>query len=582
MFGRFFKLRKELTIYKSEKSLLKKLVSSQKDLCIFLSGKWGVGKTTLVKEVLSKKRNSIYISLYPITSLDELKKQIFSKTATPLNIFLSNYSSFFKKNPIPILFNTEFLIETSLSKISRKIFVFDDLERSKINKQVFLGLIEKLKQQHNIIILISNIEYLDPKFKKSLEKVVDHYIELSIPINKYKDIISYFFKECTTCEKVFFILFFGKNINLRIIKQIANLCCKLEKFSRNFLKQKKIDRNEIEDIIFNIINQSLPILFIHIKYGFSLTEINDWIEFIKSKKVDSQDLTQNKLSKNLKNDLSEKELYEIETLLSGVKNLPEWLKKFLRMKEIPKKDLEEVLKEKISYKSRELLKLLLKSKNLKSFFKEEESLKLLEHILYKKISNNDGFIDFVKEINPKLYNKFCNKLIDFKKTLQNLRISDKITLLYQLKFCPETINFYCKDNTSKIKKIIESIERDIKKTLEKDIDAILELLKIWPIRSYIHYNLSYKCHYSHLDEKNLDMFQENIRNMLLDIPISFDEEEIISFFIKLHSVQYKIDKELYEEFYEKLANKYSILKEIRRLEEEKGINLINILINLQF
>ena len=562
-----------LELYKDEKEVLKKKlqekVKSGEGFCILVTGKWGVGKTTLVKEVvLTQKKDYLYLSLYPITSLDELKEQLFLKNENLILRTLQDLFSAFKKTPIPVSLDSKFLIEKITDKLTGKIIIFDDLERSKINKQVLLGFIEKLKQQGNVIILIANIDRLETELKENFEKIVNYHIQLHLSKVEGERIINYFFGECKACSKAFF---YFKTKNLRIIKNVANSCCKLEEFLKESLKNLK-EEHLREDIIFDIVNQTMPFIYLHEKYSFSPEEIEDILNIIKHNKTkpDEKDLLKElKDSKGLKEDSSK----EILNILRKIEEMPIWVEKFIRIKEIPKHDLKEVLEIKTRYKTRELIKKLLLAKNLEKFL-EEEVLPIIEEN-FDKLINKNIILDLLKIIKFDLYEEFCKRLVEqFKQNLNSANLIAKIKVWYKLKFC-ENIIPLC----SKYSRDLEYIKIIIQKDLEK-VDNILEFLKSWDSIKYeIEYfsflNRGMDCENNKEDREK---FLAEIKQMFLNTFQKLDEENIAYFLIRIYSIQYQINTELYAEVLNILKEKYKILNEIENFKKENNIDLIDFLL----
>jgi len=137
-------------------------------IVISLQGYWGIGKTYFWHNYISEKQKDkhVYISLFGINSLDDIKRKIV------LKIYDSNkISNFIKNNPIiGEIIKHKFGVDYSLiaSSFNREdfkdiIICFDDFERISPNLSIseVLGFISELKEQYNCkIVLINNNEIL--------------------------------------------------------------------------------------------------------------------------------------------------------------------------------------------------------------------------------------------------------------------------------------------------------------------------------------------------------------------------------------------------------------------------------------
>jgi len=152
-------------------------------IVISLQGYWGIGKTYFWHNYISEKQKDkiektyffkrkkqkdkhVYISLFGINSLDDIKRKIV------LKIYDSNkISNFIKNNPIiGEIIKHKFGVDYSLiaSSFNREdfkdiIICFDDFERISPNLSIseVLGFISELKEQYNCkVVLINNNEIL--------------------------------------------------------------------------------------------------------------------------------------------------------------------------------------------------------------------------------------------------------------------------------------------------------------------------------------------------------------------------------------------------------------------------------------
>jgi hypothetical protein len=174
-------------------------------LCI--RGKWGVGKTytwstqlaTAQQDKLVKLPRYSYVSLFGVSSLDEIKLSIFENVITlsegvkkadleTLDAFISSKVGSWRKltriaQSLPVIkgfVGADASALVSFMTIRDQIICIDDLERrgQRLDVSDVLGLISYLREQRNCkIVLVLNDEQLEDNarrvFEKNLEKVVD-------------------------------------------------------------------------------------------------------------------------------------------------------------------------------------------------------------------------------------------------------------------------------------------------------------------------------------------------------------------------------------------------------------------------
>lgn len=160
---------------------------SYRDYALLINGGWGCGKTFLIKEYFEKrwtlqtksdvKNKPIFVSLYGVSSQDEINKLIFSELHPLLGGNAGKIGSvIFKgllKTSIKIDLDQLFegkkgslnlpgvdISDLGLGKNSnynRRILVFDDFERSRMDSAEILSLIQPLVEYNdNRIIIIAN------------------------------------------------------------------------------------------------------------------------------------------------------------------------------------------------------------------------------------------------------------------------------------------------------------------------------------------------------------------------------------------------------------------------------------------
>jgi hypothetical protein len=183
---------------------------SNPQYAVLLKGKWGSGKTHFInkyrKELDTKKQKYIYVSLYGVTSYDEIETK-FLETIHP---FLYNKKTIFAGKIAKQLLKATFKIDLDGDKkdddsVSLKtpdfklddlfntkdyILIFDDLERCSIDIINLLGYINYfVEQQSYKVILIANEEELI-KNEKELEKTKKYTLIKEKLIGKTFEFIS--------------------------------------------------------------------------------------------------------------------------------------------------------------------------------------------------------------------------------------------------------------------------------------------------------------------------------------------------------------------------------------------------------
>jgi len=164
--------------------------------CVLIKGEWGIGKTYFLRKKYLCDKKHIYISLFGLNSIEEVKIEIYSKLDRVLN-FITNGVNRIKGSSINLPFGSisipyfENDIEKAIEKKCKKekfIIVIDDLERksSNIKMEAILGIIESISNINNsLIIVVANENKIIEEEKgiylsfseKVIQKIynVDHY-----------------------------------------------------------------------------------------------------------------------------------------------------------------------------------------------------------------------------------------------------------------------------------------------------------------------------------------------------------------------------------------------------------------------
>lgn len=164
------------------------------EYAVLLTGEWGSGKTFFIKNFLESKKDDkkiINISLFGLTKLEEINEQIFQqlhpvlshkymsiagkllKGAVKLGTSIDLNGD--KKDDVSININQfDLYSPDDGARKNEYIFVFDDLERTKIHISEVLGYINTLVEKDGIkvIVLADETKIDEEKYKNFKEKVI--------------------------------------------------------------------------------------------------------------------------------------------------------------------------------------------------------------------------------------------------------------------------------------------------------------------------------------------------------------------------------------------------------------------------
>ncbi|MFT6138230.1 MAG: Cdc6-like AAA superfamily ATPase, partial [Salibacteraceae bacterium] len=197
---------------------IKEYLKKQTNYAVLISGKWGVGKTHYYKNVIehsilntstysdnSVKYKSVHISLFGLSSTEEIQTQIFLSIYPLLKNKAFKLSVGFGKAIARGIFAIKNLgdIDKYISDVKQKeeewidleriVICFDDLERrsSKLPLDELIGFINTLVENNDAkIILIANEDKIkDDIYKDLKEKVIGVTVEFEADFKKNIDAI---------------------------------------------------------------------------------------------------------------------------------------------------------------------------------------------------------------------------------------------------------------------------------------------------------------------------------------------------------------------------------------------------------
>ena len=179
-----------------EKYLLKYVNLDSPGFAVLVDGEWGAGKTYQVRsfmrelkliepksleEASSSGFEYIYVSLFGLTSTSEIYQEI-AQSMIPIPKFIENLPKFLKVSSGFLPQILEIFIKYY---ISNKILIFDDLERSKMPIEKYLGVFSYCLNKGCKLILISSVSKLknnenfpETLFEEIREKIVGQQIKI--------------------------------------------------------------------------------------------------------------------------------------------------------------------------------------------------------------------------------------------------------------------------------------------------------------------------------------------------------------------------------------------------------------------
>lgn len=132
---------------------------------VLLKGNWGTGKTWFLKETLNElvadRKQYLYVSLYGVTSFDEIESEFFRQLHPVLSSKGVALAGKLGKGLLSAALQTDIAADIKLPEYLTKtdglILVFDDLERASIELSSLLGYINYfVEHQGYKVILVAN------------------------------------------------------------------------------------------------------------------------------------------------------------------------------------------------------------------------------------------------------------------------------------------------------------------------------------------------------------------------------------------------------------------------------------------
>lgn len=190
---------------------LKLYLSNEDVFSILIDGKWGCGKTHLIREFLkNNKHNYIYLSLFGVNSINDIVIRLSEKIDSSYIVNIN--SNYFVPNTC------------EEKKYNKGLIIFDDIERKNaaLSFEEICGIIWTLKTQgFKIISIIDSEEIVDRNYGKYLEKTFDRILYVEADAGVMNDVL----KSNITLEASFLKTAGG---NYRLVRKAFTLLNEIE------------------------------------------------------------------------------------------------------------------------------------------------------------------------------------------------------------------------------------------------------------------------------------------------------------------------------------------------------------------
>lgn len=266
---------------------------------VLLKGKWGVGKTWFLKEIMASLHNPdyrvkkhLYVSLYGIASFEEIESEFFRqlhpvlsskgmalagkigkgllKTALKIDLNGDGKSDVNVSSQVPDINLPDYLSDTE-----GLVLVFDDLERASMDLESLLGYINYfVEHQGYKVIIIANEDELIKKEKASevsYKRIKEKLIGKTFEIQPRLDLaISNFIKEVESgsTQDLF-------NSNIELIKDYYLRSAYL---NLRHLRQALMDFSRLVELLSNEIKEENKVikhlLMIYLIFSFEIKSAN--------------------------------------------------------------------------------------------------------------------------------------------------------------------------------------------------------------------------------------------------------------------------------------------------------------------
>lgn len=214
--------------------------------CILIDGAWGIGKSFQIDKALKEIPCSISISLFGITTVDEIMTQLAvricsgAKKGTTIANQIPKLSTILGEIDIGPISSIAKILSTAVSpqivldtllRKSKKdqplLIVFDDIERinSNLDVDLFLGIVETVllrKENKDIkVLFVANLEQMPPKAKSIWDKYSEKLVNRSYFVDELANEIEFFSSQKQNEMALAFLYQHGCK-NLRTLQKAEN------------------------------------------------------------------------------------------------------------------------------------------------------------------------------------------------------------------------------------------------------------------------------------------------------------------------------------------------------------------------
>ena len=160
------------------------------EYAVLVTGSWGVGKTFLVRSILSKS-TSYYVSLYGLTTTDAIHEAVLAEMAPAVSQARKHLpavvSGLMSIAQLPSLNSlTPSLCNALLRRNVQidKALIFDDLERCTVKLSDLLGAVNTYIEHHKCkVIIIAHEDKIEGFLSHMKEKIIGHTIRVTPDIS---------------------------------------------------------------------------------------------------------------------------------------------------------------------------------------------------------------------------------------------------------------------------------------------------------------------------------------------------------------------------------------------------------------
>lgn len=220
--------------------------------CILVDGAWGIGKSFQIDKALKEIPYSISISLFGITTVDEIMTQLAirmcsgTKKDTTITDHIAKLPTILGEidiGPISSIgkilstaVSPQIVLDTLLRKSKKNqslLIVFDDIERinGNLDIDIFLGIVETIllkKENANIkVLFVANLEQMPPEAKSIWDRYSEKLINRSYFVDELANEIEFFSSQEENKVALAFLHQHGCK-NLRTLQKAENFFLDVE------------------------------------------------------------------------------------------------------------------------------------------------------------------------------------------------------------------------------------------------------------------------------------------------------------------------------------------------------------------